>query len=83
MKQAQYSPLSVAEMAFSLYAANEGYLKDVEVKKVVAFEAAMLAHLKSNNADLIAKINESGDYNDDIAAAMKSALDNFKAKGVY
>jgi F-type H+-transporting ATPase subunit alpha len=83
MKQAQYSPLSVAEMAFSLYAANEGYLKDVEVKKVVDFEAAMLAHLKSNNADLIAQINESGDYNDDIAAAMKSALDKFKANGVY
>lgn len=83
MKQAQYSPLSVAEMAFSLFAANEGYLNDVDVKKVVAFEDAMLAHLKSNNADLIAQINESGDYNDDIAAAMKSALDNFKANGVY
>jgi F-type H+-transporting ATPase subunit alpha len=83
MKQSQYSPLSVAEMAFSLFAANEGYLKDVDVKKVVDFEAAMLAHIKSNNADLITQINESGDFNDDIAAAMKSALDNFKAKGVY
>jgi len=83
MKQSQYSPLSVAEMAFSLFAANEGYLKDVDVKKVVDFEAAMLAHVKSNNADLIAQINESGDYSDDIAAAMKSALDEFKAKGIY
>ncbi len=83
MKQAQYSPLSIAEMAFSLFAANEGYLADVPAKKVVAFESAMLAHLKSNNADLLAQINESGDYNDDIAAAMKAALDNFKANGVY
>jgi F-type H+-transporting ATPase subunit alpha len=83
MKQSQYAPLSVAEMAFSLFAANEGYLKDVDVKKVVDFESAMLAHIKSNNADLITQINESGDFNDDIAAAMKSALDNFKAKGVY
>ena len=83
MKQSQYSPLSVAEMAFSLFAANEGYLKDVDVKKVVDFEAAMLAHIKSNNADLITQINESGDFDDEIAAAMKSALDNFKAKGVY
>jgi F-type H+-transporting ATPase subunit alpha len=83
MKQSQYSPLSVAEMAFSLFAANEGYLKDVDVKKIVDFEAAMLAHIKSNNAELIAQINESGDYSDEIAAAMKSALDNFKAKGVY
>jgi F-type H+-transporting ATPase subunit alpha len=83
MKQGQYSPLSIAEMAFSLFAANEGYLKDVEVKKVVAFEAAMLAYMKSNHADLIDKINESGDYNDEIAAEMKAALDNFKANGVY
>ena len=83
MKQAQYSPLSVAEMAFSLYAANEGYLNDVPVNKVVAYEAAMLAEMKSNHGDLIAQINESGDYNDDITAAMKSALDNFKANGVY
>ena len=83
MKQAQYSPLSVAEMAFTLYAANEGYLNDVDVKKVVAYEAAMLADMKSNHADLIEQINESGDYNDEIATAMKSALDNFKANGVY
>jgi len=83
MKQAQYSPLSVAEMGFSLYAANEGYLDDVDVKKVVDYEAAMLADMKSNHADLIARINESGDYNDDIAAEMRSALDNFKANGVY
>jgi F-type H+-transporting ATPase subunit alpha len=83
MKQAQYSPLSIAEMAFSLFAANEGYLNDVEVKKVVDFEEAMLAHLKSNNAELVDKINEAGDFDDDIAAAMKSALDNFKANGVY
>jgi F-type H+/Na+-transporting ATPase subunit alpha len=83
MKQAQYSPLSIAEMGFSLFAANEGYLNDVDVKKVVAYEAAMLAYMKSNKADLIAQINETGDYNDDIAAAMKSALDDFKANGVY
>ncbi len=83
MKQAQYSPLSIAEMAFTLYAANEGYLNDVAVNKVVDFEAAMLANMKSSHADLITQIDESGDYNDEIATAMKSALDNFKANGVY
>ncbi len=83
MKQAQYSPLSVAEMAFSLLAANEGFLNDAEVKKVVAYEAAMLAHMKSNNADLIAQINESGDFNDDIKTSMIAALEDFRANGVY
>ena len=83
MKQAQYSPLSIAEMAFSLFMANEGYLDDVDVKKIVNFESAMLAYIKSNNADLINNINETGDYNDDVKAAMKAALDDFKAKGVF
>jgi len=83
MKQAQYSPLSVAEMAFTLYAANEGYLNDVDVNKVVAYEAAMLADVKRSHADLVDKINESGDYNDEIAKEMKAALDDFKANGVY
>ncbi|MEJ2143074.1 MAG: F0F1 ATP synthase subunit alpha [Gammaproteobacteria bacterium] len=83
MKQAQYSPMSVAEQAFSLYAANEGYLDDIEVNKVVDFEAAMQSYIKANNADLLAKINESGDFNDDIAAEMKTALDTFKANGSW
>ncbi len=83
MKQKQYAPLSVAEMAISLYAANEGYLDDVPVNKIVAFEAAMHAHVKSNNADLLNTINESGDYNDDIVKGITSAIENFKANGVY
>ena len=83
MKQRQYSPLSVAEMAVSLYAANEGYLDDVDVTRVVAFEDAMLAHIRSNQQALLDKINESGDYNDDIAAEIKQAIEDFKANGVY
>ncbi|ACL74374.1 F0F1 ATP synthase subunit alpha [Thioalkalivibrio sulfidiphilus] len=80
MKQGQFSPMSVAEMAFSLFAANEGYLDDVDAKKVVDFEKAMLDFLRSSKTDLLAKINEKGDYNDDIQAGMKAALDEFKAK---
>ena len=83
MKQAQYSPMSVAEQAFTLFAANEGYLDDVAVNKVVDFEAAMQSFLKSNNKDLLDKINESGDYNDEIAATMKAALDTLKSTGTW
>ena len=83
MKQAQYSPLGVAQMGFSLYALNEGYMNDIEVNKVLDFEASMWAYVKSNNADLVAKIDEAGDYNDDIAAEIKSAIDAFKANGVW
>jgi F-type H+/Na+-transporting ATPase subunit alpha len=83
MKQAQYSPLGVAQMGFSLYALNEGYMNDVEVNKILDFEASMWAYVKSNNADLVAKIDEAGDYNDDIATEIKTALDAFKANGVW
>ncbi len=83
MKQKQYAPLSVGEMAVSLYAANEGYLDDVEVSKVVAFEAALHSYFKSNHGDLLNQINETGDYSDDIQAGLKKALDGFKANGTW
>jgi len=83
MKQKQYAPLSVAELAVSLFAANEGYLDDVDVNKIVDFESAMQSSLASNNADLMDKINATGDYNDDIIAAMKAALDKFKETGTW
>ncbi|NNJ90629.1 MAG: F0F1 ATP synthase subunit alpha, partial [Gammaproteobacteria bacterium] len=50
MKQGQFSPMSVAEMAVSLFAANEGYLDDVEVTKIVDFEAALQGYLKSSKS---------------------------------
>ena len=83
MKQNQYSPLSVAEMALSLYAANEGYFDDVEINKVMAFEKALHEFARSNHKDLLNMINESLDYNDDVAAKMKSTMDDFKANGVW
>lgn len=79
MKQKQYSPLSIAEMAVSIYAANEGYLEDIELKKVLDFEAALLSYMNSEHGDLLSQINESGDYNDDIEAQFKAAIDKFKS----
>jgi len=83
MKQAQYSPLSVAEMAISLYAVNEGFLDNVEADKVVAFEAALHAYAETNAAELIEKINTSGDLNDEIEAGLKELVEGFKATGAY
>jgi F-type H+/Na+-transporting ATPase subunit alpha len=79
MKQDQYSPMSIADMAISLYAAEKGFLADVELSKIGAFEKAMLAYFKRDKADLLAKINEKGDYNDEIEAGIKSGIENFKA----
>ena len=79
MKQDQYAPMSIAEMGVSLFAAEKGFLSDVEQNKVGAFEKAMIAYFKSEHADLLAKINEKGDYNDDIEAGIKAGIEKFKA----
>ena len=79
MKQKQYSPLSIAEMGVSLFAANEGFLEDIELNKVLDFESALLAYMNSEHGDLLGKINESGDYDDDIEKAFRAALEKFKS----
>lgn len=83
MKQNQYAPLSVAEMATSLFAANSGSLDDIEVNKVVDFEAALIAYMNANQTQLIAKINQTGDYDDDIAGELQAAIDDFKANHTW
>ena len=79
MKQKQYSPMSVAEMGVVLYAANEGYLKGIEINKIGAFETALLDYMNSEQKALMDKINEKGDYNDEIESGIKDAIDQFKS----
>ena len=79
MKQHQYSPLSVAEMAISLFAANEGFLQGVALNKVGDFEAALMSYMNSEHSAVMDQVNESGNFNDEIAANFKSALEQFKA----
>ena len=79
MKQKQYAPMSVAEMGLVIYAAEKGYLEDVELNKVGDFEAALVSFVNSEFSELMAKINQAGDYNDEIAADLKEAIDKFKA----
>ena len=83
MKQKQYSPLSVGEMALSLFAANEGFLDDVPVEKVVDYEEAMHDFARTSHGDLLEKINSTGDFSDEIKAGMTAALEAFKSTGVY
>jgi F-type H+/Na+-transporting ATPase subunit alpha len=78
MKQKQYSPMSVAEMAVSLYAVDRGYLDDVAIPQIGAFEEALLSFVKAEKVDLIRLINETGDYNDDIESGLKAAVEEFK-----
>ncbi|MAN52606.1 MULTISPECIES: F0F1 ATP synthase subunit alpha [Marinimicrobium] len=79
MKQNQYSPMSIAQMALVLFCANEGYLQDVEVNKVLDFESALLSYAESEGADLLKEINETGNWNDELQGKMKALVDKFKS----
>jgi F-type H+/Na+-transporting ATPase subunit alpha len=83
MKQAQYSPLKVSQMALSLFAANEGFLDDLPVNKVQAFEAALQDFMKSQHGKLMDQIDQTGDYSADIQKALGDAVKNFKANHAW
>jgi F-type H+-transporting ATPase subunit alpha len=83
MKQPQYSPMTVAQMAVSLFAVNEGFIDDVPVNKVRAFEDALQSHMKSQHATLLEGINLKPEYNDDLAAQLREAITDFKAHHTF
>ncbi|MDU1024716.1 MAG: F0F1 ATP synthase subunit alpha, partial [Leclercia adecarboxylata] len=79
LKQKQYAPMSVAQQGLVLFAAERGYLEDVELAKIGSFEAALLAYVDRDHAPLMQEINQTGGYNDEIEGKLKSLLDSFKA----
>ena len=83
MKQKQYSPMSVAEMSVSLFAIDRGYMDDVEMNKIGAFESALIDHMNNTKADFMKSLNESGDFNDEIEAELKAGVEDFKKTGSW
>ena len=83
MKQLQFAPMSVAQMAISLFAVNKGYFDDVEVNKVLAFESALQAHLKSKYPAIIDKISSTNDLDEATEKELVAAVDDFKKTGTY
>ena len=83
MKQAQYSPMSVAEMAVTLYAVDKGYMDDIELNKIGGFEAALLDHMNGSQEEFMNKLSASGDYNDEVEATVKGGIEGFKKTGTW
>jgi F-type H+-transporting ATPase subunit alpha len=83
MKQKQYTPQNVAQMALMVYCANEGHLKDVEVAKIGDFESALLAYAAAEYGDLMTEIAKTGDWNDQHEASFKDLISKFKATQTY
>jgi F-type H+-transporting ATPase subunit alpha len=78
LKQPQYSPLPISLMAASLFAVNKGFMDDVEVKKVLAFESGLHSYLKDKCAALLAKLESNKAMDKDAEAEMTAAITEFK-----
>jgi F-type H+-transporting ATPase subunit alpha len=83
MKQPQYEPLQVNEMAVTLFTVNNGYYDDIPVEKALAFEAALRAFLKSKYAALMANIEKTKELSADDEKALTAAVEDFKQNGAY
>ena len=83
LKQAQYSPLSISLMAVTLFSVNKGFLDDVPVKQVLAFEAGVHDFMKTKHAALLQKIEETKQLDKDGEAQLSSAIADFKKSGAF
>ncbi|RZF30998.1 F0F1 ATP synthase subunit alpha [Paraburkholderia sp. UYCP14C] len=83
LKQPQYQPLQVWELAVSLFAANNGYLDDLEVAQVLPFEKGLRDHLKSSHADLVKRIEDTKELSKDDEGLLHTAVKDFKKSGAY
>ncbi|WP_104023920.1 F0F1 ATP synthase subunit alpha [Vibrio hyugaensis] len=79
MKQKQYAPMTVAEQALAIFAAEKGFLDDVALNQVFRYEEELMAFGRTNAQPLLDKINQTGDYNDEIESELHSLLTEFTA----
>ena len=83
MKQKQFAPLTVAEQALVIFAAERGYLEDVELSKILPFESALLEYARQSHADLLKSIEENPDYNDEVVKSLNDLVTEFKSTQTY
>ena len=83
MKQVQYAPMQVWEMALSLFAVNNNFMDDVDVKQALAFEKGLREFMKTKHADFVAKIEAAKNLSADDETALSAAIADFKKTGTY
>ncbi len=83
MKQPQYQPMAVWEMALTLFAVNNGFLEGVEMKQMASFERALRDHVRSKYGALVSRIEASNDLSKDDEAELRKAIEEFKKTGAY
>lgn len=79
MKQRQYAPLSVAEQALVIFAAERGFLEDVGIDKILAFEEGLLAYAKEKFGKVLKDLDDKPDYNDDVVKQLTECITQYKS----
>ncbi len=82
LKQGQYTPLSIADQAVTLYAITKGYADDIDVKRVLEFEKGLHGYVRQKYADLVTKMETSKDLDADGEKQLVEAIKEFKAAWV-
>jgi F-type H+-transporting ATPase subunit alpha len=83
MKQPQYMPLQVWEMALTLFAVNNGYFDDIDVKRALAAEKSMRDYVKEKYADLVGRMEDKKDLSAEDEKALKGAVEDWKKNGSF
>jgi F-type H+-transporting ATPase subunit alpha len=83
MKQPQYQPLQVWEMALTLFAVNNGYFDDIEVSKALAAEKSLREFAKSKYAALVDEVERDKKFSKDVEAKLHEMVKDFKKTGSY
>jgi F-type H+-transporting ATPase subunit alpha len=83
LKQPQYQPLQVWELAVTLYTVNNGYLDDVEVAQVLSFEKSLKDHIKAKHEALIQRVEETKELSKDDEAELAATIQEFKKHGAF
>ena len=83
MKQPQYAPLQVWEMALTLFAVNNGYFDDVDLKKALAAERSMRDYIKGKYGELVGRMEQVKDLSKEDEAKLNDAIKDWKKNGSY
>ena len=83
LKQPQYDPMSVSEMAITWYATVNGYFDDVKIEKVVAASTALLSFCRDSKKELLAEINSNPTYNETVESQIKAVVEEFKSTQTF
>jgi F-type H+/Na+-transporting ATPase subunit alpha len=83
MKQLQYHPQQVWEMAMTLFAVNNGFFDDIDVKKALGAEKSMRDYVKGKYGDLVERMEDKKDLSGDDEKALKAGIEDWKKNGSY